>query len=164
VITKEQLADGMTRECDICLHLFSKLSPDAYDYRPSPSQRSTQELLAYLGACGIGGIRSLANSNWKLFGEEQARTKDMTPAEFPAVMKRQKKEIEQFFASTSEKTLETQEAKTPLGETLPLGVGILNLPFKWLAAYKLQLFLYAKATGAHEIGTANAWAGIDWKR
>jgi hypothetical protein len=164
VITKEQLADGMTRECDICLHLFSKLSPDAYDYRPSPAQRSTRELLAYLGACGIGGIRALANSNWKLFGEEHARTKDITPEEFPAVMKRQKKEIEQFFASTSENTLETQETKTPLGEALPLGAGILNLPFKWLAAYKLQLFLYAKANGAHEIGTANAWAGIDWKR
>jgi hypothetical protein len=120
--------------------------------------------MAYLAACGIGGIRALEHANWKLFGEEQSRTKDMAPSEFPAVMNRQKQEIQQFFASTSEKTLETQETRSPLGEALPLGVGILNMPFKWLAAYKLQLFLYAKANGAHDIGTANAWAGIDWKR
>ncbi len=43
-----------------------------------------------------------------------------------------------------------------------LGLAILNGPLKWLTAYKLQLFLYAKACGA-EIGTANAWAGMDWK-
>jgi hypothetical protein len=163
VITKEQVSSAMTRECDICLHLFSKLSPDAYDYRPSPSQRTTLELLQYLASCGIGGLRALANANWKLFSEELARTKDMRAEEFPAAMAKQKLAIEQFFASTSEATLETQEAKMPGGGTLPLGAGILNGPLKWLAAYKLQLFLYAKATGAHAIGTANAWAGIDWK-
>jgi hypothetical protein len=164
VITKEQLSNAMTRECDICLHLYSKLSPDAYGYRPSPAQRTTLELLQYLAACGIGGIRAMASTNWKLFSEELARTKEMPAEEFPAAMTRQKAEIEAFFASTSEKALETQTATMPGGGTLPLGAAILNGPLKWLAAYKLQLFLYAKATGAHEIGTANAWAGIDWKR
>ena len=153
----------MTRECDICLHLFSKLSPDAYDYRPSDSQRTTLELLRYLAGCGIGGLRAMANSDWKLFNEELAKNKEMPAEGFPAAMSRQKQAIEQFFASTSETTLETQEAKMPGGGTLPLGAGIINGPLKWLAAYKLQLFLYAKATGAHQIGTANAWAGIDWK-
>ena len=153
----------MTRECDICLHLFSKLSPDAYDYRPSASQRTTLELLRYLASCGIGGLRAMANADWKLFKEELARNHEMPADGFPAAMTRQKQAIEQFFASTSEATLETKEAKMPGGGTLPLGAGIINGPLKWLAAYKLQLFLYAKATGAHQIGTANAWAGIDWK-
>jgi hypothetical protein len=153
----------MTRECDICLHLFSKLSPDAYDYRPSASQRTTLELLRYLAGCGIGGLRAMANSDWKVFNEELARNKEMPADGFPAAMTRQKQAIEQFFASTSEATLETKEAKMPGGGTLPLGAAIINGPLKWLAAYKLQLFLYAKATGAHQIGTANAWAGIDWK-
>ena len=153
----------MTRECDICLHLFSKLGPDAYDYRPSDSQRTTIELLRYLASCGIGGLRAMANADWKLFSEELARNQEMPAEGFPAAMTRQKQAIEQFFASTSEATLETKEAKMPGGGTLPLGAGIINGPLKWLAAYKLQLFLYAKATGAHQIGTANAWAGIDWK-
>jgi hypothetical protein len=57
--------------------------------------------------------------------------------------------------------LETQMAPLPGGGTRTLGLAILEAPFKWLTAYKLQLFLYAKATGASAIGTANAWAGVD---
>ena len=163
MITKDQIAGGMTRECDICIHLFEKLSPEAFDYRPSEGQRSTIELLRYLAGCGIGGLRSLASANWKLFGETLARTENMSAAEFPAAMKRQRREIEEFFAATSEEVLATQMAPTLPSGTMPLGAAILWGPFKWLAAYKLQLFLYAKATGAHQIATANAWAGIDWK-
>ena len=37
---------------------------------------------------------------------------------------------------------------------------IMSGPLKWLTGYKMQLFLYAKATGA-EIGTSNAWGGYD---
>ncbi|MFN2635722.1 MAG: hypothetical protein ABR585_01670 [Gemmatimonadaceae bacterium] len=163
MITREHIAGGMTRECDICIHLFEKLGPDAFDYRPSEGQRSTLELLRYLSGCGIGGLRALAGSNWKLFGQTLERTKDMPPQGFPSAMKTQRREIEEFFATTSEETLATQMAPTLPSGTMPLGAAILWGPFKWLAAYKLQLFLYAKATGAHDIATANAWAGIDWK-
>jgi hypothetical protein len=88
----------------------------------------------------------------------------MPASEFPAAMDRQKRDIEYFFASTSEETLATQQAPVMPSGMLPLGAAILGGPFKWLTAYKLQLFLYAKATGARDIGTANAWAGIDWKK
>lgn len=162
MISKEQVAAGMIRECDICCHLFSKLTPDAYTYQPSASQRTTIELLRYLSVCGIAGIRSLADRDWKRFGEHLDRAKGMPAQGFPAAMDRQKAEIAAFFASVTEETLETQQAPVPTGGTEPLGLAILNGPFKWITAYKLQLFLYAKATGAAEIGTANAWAGIDW--
>ena len=46
---------------------------------------------------------------------------------------------------------------------LPLGAAILNGPAKWLAAYKMQLFLYAKASGAPELKTSNLWRGADPK-
>jgi len=163
MISKDQLAASMTRECDICKHLYTKLGPDAWDYRPTPSQRSTIELLRYLAACGIGAVKSMAEQNWKLFGEYTDRAKAMPADEFPAAMDRQKAELESFFRSVDEQTLGTQLASLPGGGKLPLGEAIMNGPLKWLAAYKLQLFLYAKATGAVEIGTANAWAGIDWK-
>jgi hypothetical protein len=163
MIRKEQLAAGMMHECDVCLHLFGKLSPEAYDYRPSPHQRTTTELLQYLAICGIAGMECMAARDWKRFGEFRARTHDMRPEDFPAFMQRQKAEIREFFAAMTEDRLETQEAPLPGGGTLPLGAAILNGPFKWIAGYKLQLFLYAKATGASDIGTANAWAGMDWR-
>lgn len=164
MITKEQLAAAMIRECDISKHLFTKLSPAAHDYQPTPDQRTTLHLLRYLSACGIGGIRALAKGDLKIFSEHIARAKDMPAKEFPAAMDRQKQEIEAFFNDVSEKTLETQEAMLPGLGKVPLGVAILNGPYKWLVAYKMQLFLYAKSCGATDLGTSNVWGGVDMKK
>jgi hypothetical protein len=160
MISKDQLAAGMLYECDICLHLFGKLN--RYDYRPSPAQRDTAELLRYISIVGIASLRSLGEKNWKIFGEYVQAASKMEPKDFPDAMNRQKQEILNFFKSYSEKQLETQEAPLPMGTTQPLGEAILNMSFKIMPSYKLQLFLYAKASGADKIGTANAWAGKDW--
>lgn len=163
MITKEQLSAAMLRECDICKHLFTKLSPEAWDYQPSPGQRTTTFLLRYLAVCASGGIRSMANDDFKSFGAFAAAVKEMPPEDFPAAMDRQKEEIERFFQEVTEETLETQLAPLPGMGKVPLGFAILNGPLKWLSAYKMQLFLYAKATGATELGTSNVWGGKDPK-
>ncbi|MEO8294397.1 MAG: hypothetical protein ABI613_02700 [Gemmatimonadota bacterium] len=161
MITKDQLAASMLRDCDISLHLFGKLTPEAWDYRPSPSQRSTTELLQYLSICGAAGIRCMSQNDWKLFGEYSDRAKAMSPGEFPKAMERQKDEIAAFFLSVSESTLESFDAPLPGGGTLPLALAILNGPQKWLNAYKLQLFLYVKSACDHAVSTPNLWAGVD---
>jgi hypothetical protein len=163
MISKDQLAAAMMKECDVCIHLVSKLPAGAGDYRPSEKQRTTTELLRYLAICAEAGLDCMLHGDWKRFGDHAARTKEMSMDAFPEAMTRQKAAIEKFFQEISEATLETQEAPLPGGATVPLGVAILNGPFKWLAAYKMQLFLYAKACGA-EIGTANAWRGSDMQR
>ena len=163
MITKAQLQQSLLHECDVCLHLYSKLDASSWDYRFTPRQRSTLELLQYLSFCGIGGIRCMAESNWKLFGELAAAAKAIPVEEFPDRMRGQKAAIEAFFDSVTEAELASREVKLPGGAVQPLGLAIINAPLKWLAAYKLQLFLHAKATSAPEIGTANAWRGIDWK-
>jgi hypothetical protein len=164
MINKEEIAASMMFECDVAKHLHGKLTPKSYDYKPSEGQRSTLELLQYLSICGIAGIQSLYQSDWKVFGTYRERASKVTAEGFPAAMDLQKKEIKEFFHSVSERDLETKDALLPIGGTQLLGRAILDLPLKWLAAYKLQLFLYAKATGVTEINTANAWMGIDWKR
>ena len=161
MITKDQLAAAMIRECDICLHLFSKLPLGAVDYRPSEKQRSMLDLLRYLTISGVAGMDCMAHADWKRFGSFSERAKEMPFEGFPAAMSTQKAEIEAFFAGVSEEALEAQEAPMPGGANVPLGVAILNGPFKWLAAYKMQLFLYAKGAGATELGTSNAWRGAD---
>jgi len=164
MISKEQIAASMMFECDVAKHLHGKLTPAAYDYRPTGKQRSTTELLRYLSVCGIAGIQSLYTSDWKTFSKYAERSSQNSVGDFPAAMDLQKREIKEFFDSVTEHELETRDAKLPVGGTQLLGQAILDLPFKWLAAYKLQLFLYLKATGTEDIGTANAWMGIDWKR
>ena len=162
MITKQQLADAMIKECDICIHLHSKLGADSAEYRPGPGQRSTVELLRYLAASAIGGMTSLKANDWNNYGEYAGRVKDMTVAEFPAAMTRMRDEIKAFFANTTDAELQ-QDATMFGGYKAPLAYAILIGPFKWLTAYKLQLFLYAKASGAAAIGTSNAWGGMDAK-
>jgi len=162
MITKEQLAEAMARECDIAVHLFSKLPPEAYEYRPTPGQRTTTELLRYLSICGIAGLTCMRENNWKLFSEVfGSRVKEMPPEGFPAAMEQQKNEIQAFFAGLTEEALATQDSALPGGGPMPLGAAILNGPAKWLPAYKMQLFLYAKAAGADQLKTSNAWRGTD---
>ncbi|MDQ6719029.1 MAG: hypothetical protein M3Z17_11880 [Gemmatimonadota bacterium] len=164
MISKDQIAASMMFECDVAKHVHSKLTPQSYDYKPTAGQRTTLELLRYLSICGIAGIQSLHQSNWKAFSTYTERASKMTAEEFPAAMDLQKQEIKAYFDSVTERDLETKDALLPIGGTQLLGQAILDLPFKWLPAYKLQLFLYAKATGTADIGTANAWMGMDWKR
>lgn len=163
MITKDQFAQSLARECDIIVHLFSKIAPDAYDYRPSPEQRSTLELLRYVAIFASAGIDCMLHKDWKRFGEHRERVKEMSAAEFPAAMERQKQEILGVFASVSEEALRSQEAPMPGGAMLPLGLAIMEGPLKWMAAYKMQLFLYAKASGATELKTSNLWRGVEPK-
>ncbi len=61
-------------------------------------------------------------------------------------------------------TAEDLETETvyPWGEKVKLGRALLEAPLKYLTAYRMQLFLYAKQSGA-EVGTANNWRGVDPK-
>ena len=48
VLTKSELVALLQKEVRLLLHLTSKIEPAALDYRPTPKQRSTIELLRYL--------------------------------------------------------------------------------------------------------------------
>ncbi|HSN13895.1 MAG TPA: hypothetical protein VLT61_04635 [Anaeromyxobacteraceae bacterium] len=161
MISKTHLLGSLHHECTVAQHLFTKLPPDSFDYRPSATQRSTLELLQYLSVIGIAGATCMAEQDWKRFAPFGERAKAMTAEGFPAAMERQKAELTALFDALSDERLATQQAPLPAGGTQPLAVALMNGPLKWLTAYKLQLFLYAKATGATGIGTANAWRGTD---
>ncbi|HEU4569931.1 MAG TPA: hypothetical protein VFS07_05110 [Gemmatimonadales bacterium] len=161
MITKAQFLASLQHECDVAVHLHTKLSPDSFGYRPSPTQRTTLELLQYLGTIGIGAATCMVAGDWKRFAPFTERAKQMRAEEFPAAMARQKEELTALIEGLTDAQLATQMAPMPAGGEMPLGAALLNGPLKWLTAYKLQLFLYAKATGATNIGTSNAWGGVD---
>jgi hypothetical protein len=54
VLTKEELIGSLQNEVRILQHLCTKIEPSMIDYRPTPKQRSTLELLRYLTNMGPG--------------------------------------------------------------------------------------------------------------
>lgn len=163
MLSKDDILDVMLNECDICIHLFAKLPEGSLDYRPTPKQRSTLELLRYLTYCGIGGARYMIEDNYARFTEAAEEAKDMTADEFVGAMERQKNDLHHVFENLSEDDFSNKDVTVPPNRKVKLGRALLEAPLSWLTAYRMQLFLYAKAAGNEEIGTANCWAGIDWK-
>jgi hypothetical protein len=162
MITRQQLIDSLVKECEIAKHLFSKIPADAYDYRPSEKQRSTLELLRYLAVCGSASTHVMLNgSDWKLWKPFTDSMLEMKAEDFPAAMDRQAQALSEMIGSIPEEHFSAVEVKHPTGETMTLGLGLVRMPLSWLTAYRMQLFLYAKQSGAVELSTSNNWQGRD---
>ena len=72
-------------------------------------------------------------------------------------------EIKTILEALSDEEFMTKEAKVPWGETHKLGRALLEMPYRSIVAYRMQLFLYAKQAGNDKLNTANNWNGVDWK-
>src|SRR6185369_6240793 len=59
VLTKQELIGSLQNEVRILLHLAGKIDRNKLDYRPTPKQRSTLELLRYLVVMGPQLIRAI---------------------------------------------------------------------------------------------------------
>jgi hypothetical protein len=161
MITRNDILASIRHESDVCKHLFSKLPLESMEYRPTPGQRSTIELLRYLAVIGIAGTRSMIEKDWSIFGGYKERVAAMTAEEFPAMMDLQMQEIEEYIGALSDEEFETGTMRPPTGGEIPIDLGLVNSVLKWLTAYKMQIFLYAKSNGRDDISTINVWAGID---
>jgi len=165
MIDRQDFLDSLLKECEICKHLYTKIAPDTFDFRPTPGQRSTLELLRYLAVCGSASMHVMTNgSDWSLWKPYTAHIAEMPHEDFPAAMDRQAEVMKKIFLAIPDEDLRAKEVKHPTGTTMPMGVGLMRMTFSWLTAYRMQLFLYAKQSGAEEIGTSNNWAGMDRKK
>jgi hypothetical protein len=161
VLTKSELVASLHNEVRILLHLASKIDRAALDYRPSPKQRSTIELLKYLSVMGPGLVRA-------------AKAGTFDPAVWTAADKAaQARDFDQTIAAIAEHSgaYETLLADVSdadfraeiemFGSKTTRGAFIVNLVLCGCAAYSTQLFLYLKACGRDELGTMNLWVGMD---
>ncbi len=163
---KDDLHESIQLELHILGHLFAEIPKDnllAMDYRPSPGQRSLIELLRYLSYVGIGGCLAAVEGGFEGFSRVAARAEDMPAEEFPAALARQKDEIAELFAGLTDEDLANRRGKNPFGQEMSLYKALLELPYRWLVAYRMQLFLYVKANGA-DLWTPDCWYGIKRER
>jgi hypothetical protein len=161
VLTKTELIASLQNEVRILVHLSSKIDRTMLDYRPTPKQRSTMELLRYLTLMGPMLVKfakagAFDPAVWTV--EEKAaaaRDFDQTVAALAAHSDAYASLIGDMSDADFRSEIEMFGSKTTRGAF------IVNLVLCGCAAYRTQLFLYLKACGRDELSTMNLWAGMD---
>jgi len=165
VLTKMELVESLRHEVRILLHLAEKVDQTKLDYRPTPKQRSTLELLQYLAIMGptqVGVIKSGGFNRPALteaWGAAEAKSKAMSFEQAVAAIQAQSEEYLAILSAWSEGDL--REEIDMFGRKATRGYLLVNLVLSAHAAYRTQLFLYLKACGRDELNTMNLWGGVD---
>ncbi len=73
-------------------------------------------------------------------------------------MEKEEKEMKVLFDKFTDEEL--SKVITRFGTTQSKALFLLAL-LKNFVAYKMQLFLYVKASGNHSVNTSNLWRGVD---
>jgi hypothetical protein len=161
VLTKPELIGSLKNEVRILLHLAGKVEPAALDYRPTPKQRSTIELLQYLSIMGPELIKAAKAGKFDpptwTAAEKAAAARDFDQT--LAAIAAQSDTYPALLADMSEADLRGEIDM--FGSKTTRGAFITNLVLCGCAAYRTQLFLYLKACGREELSTMNLWAGMD---
>ena len=161
VLTKSELIGSLQNEVRILLHLASKVEPGMLDYRPTPKQRSTLELLKYLTLMGPSLVRAAKGGTFDVdawtVAEKAAAARDFSGT--VAALEAQREEYAQLLGDMSDADFRGEIEM--FGQKTTRGAFIVNLVLCGCAAYRTQLFLYLKACGREELSTMNLWAGMD---
>ena len=161
MFTPRDFLASLAHETAILRHLHSKADPARAEWSPGEGHRNTIDLLRYISWCASVPVEALLAGDWSCATAAVERASTMTFDEFPARLDEQMEKIETLLAGVSDDDYLTREGKLPWGEPVKLGPGLVNTSLKFLTAYRLQFFQHVKSTSAPEIGTANAWMGID---
>jgi hypothetical protein len=161
MITRDQLLQSMRHETKIIQHLATKVPAGQLDWRPTPKQRSTIELMRYLTNCAIVPVTAMISGNWDHAEAMEKASESVAPEGFAAAMAAQMDAVEKAIRAVPEADFLTKPAAMPWGTPTILGISLVDCGLKPLVAYRMQLFLYAKESGAADIGPANCWVGVD---
>ena len=161
VLTKSELVASLKQEARILLHLAGKIDRSKLDYRPTPKQRSTIELLKYLSMMGPTLIEAAKAGTfdpavWTV-AEKAAGARDFDQT--LGAIATQASTYETLLATVSDADFRAEIEM--FGNKTSRGFFIVNLVLCGCAAYRTQLFLYLKICGRSELSTMNLWAGVD---
>lgn len=162
VLTKAELLSTLQKEVRILAHLASKVDRSMIDYRPTPKQRSSLELLRYMTIMGPQLVKAAKSGGFDMnaFAEAtkvaEARDWDQTVA----VINGQGDEYAALLSDMPEADFRTEITGFD-GKPVSKGAFITNLVIAGHAAYRTQLFCYLKACGRDELSTYNLWQGVD---
>jgi len=165
VLTKEELIKSLQNEVRILVHLAGKVDKSKLDYRPTPKQRSTLELLKYLVMMGPTEVaiiktevfdQTTMNTVWRP-AEEAAKAMNYDQA--VAAIQEQSDEYARLLSGWTE--ADFRGKVDMFGRKSTRGALLVDLVLAGHAAYRTQLFDYLKSCGREELNTWNLWAGMD---
>ncbi|MCZ6788159.1 MAG: hypothetical protein O7E54_13440 [Planctomycetota bacterium] len=156
---RQLLLDSMLHEIEVIKFLGARVPPGNLDYRPSPKQRSTLELLQYLTLCGHRIAEIVLTENWDLREKYAKESELVTLESFAAAMDRQAERLRQLVSGIADEEWSTRTVRLPWGHETSVPGLFLDATIKFLVAYRMQLFLYLKAIGRTDLGTAQCWLG-----
>jgi hypothetical protein len=161
VLTKSELISTLQDEARILVHLAGKLDDSSIDYRPTPKQRSSLELLRYLSMMGPMIARAVAKGSFDgaewARAEAEAATRDL--AATVAVIAGLGEDYAAVLGTIPDAELRTEMEL--FGTTASKGVHLVTVILGGHAAYRTQLFVYLKLCGRTELSTYDLWAGMD---
>ena len=161
VLTKEELIESLQNEVRILQHLCSKIDRSMIDYRPTPKQRSTMELLRYLSNMGPGLVQAAKTGTFDPAAWTEA-TKTAEARDFDQTVAYLATHADMYAKLIAPMTeADFRESINMFGNPMSRGSFIVNLVLAGCAAYRTQIFLYLKACGRDELSTSNLWGGAD---
>jgi hypothetical protein len=162
VLTKPELIALLQKEVRLLLHLTTKIDPSMLDYRPTPRQRSTIELLRYLTTSAPALIQYVKGQPMDADAIAEA-TKQANDRNFDETVEALAALSDQYAELLADLTDDDLRGEIMWvdGSTISRGFFLVNYVFGQYTAYRLQLFLYLKASGREELNTMNLWLGAD---
>lgn len=158
MITKDQFVDSLVLEISIIRHLGTKVDASMLDYKPTEKQRTLLELMNFLGHIFSTAVTANSKGDSSLYGTLAKEAAPVTLENFDSVMATQAEKIKEIFSGMSDEDL--NKDLSLWGRSAPVSIHMMSV-LKWATSYKMQMFLYIKACGKHELSTMNLWAGMD---
>ena len=161
VLTKSELIASLQNEVRVLLHLAGKTEPHMRDYRPTPKQRSTLELLQYLSIMGPELVKATKAGAFNMeswtAAEQAAKARDWDQT--LEALAKQADDYATLLGDWTDADFRTEVEM--FGRKTSRGPFLVMFVFGGHAAYRTQLFCYLKSCGREELTTMNLWGGMD---
>jgi hypothetical protein len=156
---KKHLIQNIEREISLLKQLIPNIQEKDLDFRPAEKVRSTYELMQYLSGIGSVIFRWMIKND--ISQEDRNKIaeyrKTLTLDNFAERLDEELRIMKLYLSEITDEELLSREVELPWKEKMVLGAAIINCPIKWLATYRMELFLYLKFNGNTGIGTKEAW-------
>ena len=162
VLSKQELIALLQNEVRILVHLAGKVDSKTLNYRPTPKQRSTIELLQYLVVMGPMLVKAIKAGAFDgaAWGAAAAEANAMNLDQVVGAIQKQSSTYAELLGGYSDEDFRGEIDLFGNGKS-NRGTVLVNLVAGGHAAYRTQLFLYLKANGHDQLNTMNLWGGVD---